>query len=132
MPETQPYRDLGGFPIISVADPTGRNPYGTGYSTCIVNADTTFKTNLPLVEIYHMWVDAYTGSSFQVWKNALQWDNVLIGANAWDPSQALPIRSGDTIYFYFNQPFEPGQTNPYNNNNPLINVFLRQPLAYQA
>jgi hypothetical protein len=127
--QTIPYRDLGGFPITSVVDPTGRNPYGPNtYATMVIDADTTFKTNITLTEVYHVWVSAAVGSSFQIWRNTLQWDNVLVGANAWDPSQPLPIRSGDVIYFYFNQPFSTAT----NANNPTAVVYIREPLAYYS
>jgi hypothetical protein len=120
------YRDLGGFPVTAVADPTGRNPFGAGYSTVILNADTTFRTSMPLVEVYHLWVNSQVGSAFQIWKNLLQYDNVLIGNNAWDPAQAMTLRSGDTLYFYFNQPFQ--TPNATNSNNPNIVAYLREPL----
>lgn len=125
MPAVVPYQDLGGFPLTAVADPTGRNPFGAGYQTILVDADTTFKTQIPLAEVYHLFINAPAQASFQVWKNQLPWDNVLIGANAWDPSIPMPLRSGDTIYFFFNLPFAVASA-------VTAAVYIREPFAYQS
>jgi hypothetical protein len=125
------YKDLGGFPLNAVADPTGRNPFGSGYSTILLNADTSFRTSLPLVECYHMWVNSQVGSAFVIWRNMMMWDYVIVGNNAWDPAQPLPLRSGDTIYFYFNQPFQ-AQTTPSVQPNPSAVCWLREPTTLWA
>jgi hypothetical protein len=122
---TPPYRDLGGFPITAIADPDGRNPFGAGLATCVINADTTFRSAIPLAEIYHVWVNSSPGAAFQVWRNQLQWDNVLVGNNAWDPSNPMPLRSGDSVFFYFNRPVT---VMPL----PRIVVWLREPYGFAS
>jgi len=120
-----PYRDLGGFPFTPITDPTGRHPFypNTG-ATVQVNADDTFKTAIALAELYHMYIGGASSVPFQIWRNQLQWDYVLVGANAWDPSQPLPLRSGDTIWIYFDT-----------TNLTLVTTvvaWLREPLAYAS
>jgi hypothetical protein len=122
-----PYRDLGAYPIQSVQDPNGANPFGPNtYCTALVTADTTFHTNIPLTEIYHIWISSSPGTAFQVFKNQFQWDYVLVGNNAWDPSIPMPVRSGDMIWFYFNQEYLAA------GSNPELVVYLREPLSYAS
>lgn len=54
-------------------------------------------------EVYHIAVQGPTGSKFQIWIDTTFYDNVARGdINSWDPAQPMHVRSGDTIYFYYN------------------------------
>jgi hypothetical protein len=125
MPAVQPYRNLGGFPLTAVADPDGRNPFGSGFATIIIDTMAAFRADVALAELYHVVITGQAGSVFQIYLNRLLWDYVLVGSNGWDPAQPMPCRSGDKIYFYFNQPFAQLPV-------PTCVAWFRQPLAYQS
>jgi hypothetical protein len=121
---TAPYADLGGFqlPAATTANATTglANPFGSGYALMTLTADITFHLDVALAELYHMYVNAPPGTAFQIYKNQLQWDYVLVGVNAWDPAQPMPIRPGDTVTMFFNQ---------VATSNITGTAWLRQPLV---
>lgn len=63
---------------------------------------TIIASQLTDLEIYHMVIGGPSGSTFTVFRNSDQWGAAQNGfINEWDPEQPLPMRGGDTIYFYW-------------------------------
>jgi hypothetical protein len=81
---------------------------------------------VPEYEVYHVSLTGPAGSTFQVYVNAIFYDNVLHGdINSWNPPQPMILRPGDSVNFYWSTNTPPA---------PLVSIFLRfdpdaQPLA---
>lgn len=92
-----PYDDLGPRVADGVIDST-RNS-----GNWIVDfTPANIASRLPLIECYHVMLEGPNGSTFQVLRNGAKWGASPNGyKNEWDPSQPLPLRSGDTLSFYF-------------------------------
>jgi hypothetical protein len=125
-----PVRQLGfkdgtlGFPNF--------NPYlpGTGWVVLFVTQDMS----IPLTEYecFHAALDGPIGSSVTVLLNGSEWDFINQGyANAWDPSQPLPLTSGDEIGFAWNFAFTSPPYNRTSNVQPRVTMWLRSDDASQ-
>jgi len=88
---------LGPRMLIGTVDETGNN---AGNWTVAFTPDV-FAINVPF-EVYHIIVNGAPGSTFTVFVENNQWDNVQVGdINSWDPSQVLGMRPGQSLYFYY-------------------------------
>jgi hypothetical protein len=111
-----PYRTLGSRTATGAADTTGRN---TG------NWTVTFDPNLLNVqvtefEVYKIVVTgAATSATFNVYLDGQLWDtSVYATNNSWDPVQAMPVRAGQAIYFFYSSAATDGDM-------PSITIWLR-------
>jgi hypothetical protein len=85
----------------------------------VVFTPQDINVNLPEYEVYHMMINGPAGSSFTVWVDNYQWDNVQVGSiNSWDPTQPLLANSGNTLYFRWNTGA---------GTAPTVTLFLRVP-----
>jgi len=91
------YDDLGPRTASGVIDPT-RNS-----GNWVVDfTPTIIASRLPLIECYHIYLTGPAGSSFEILRNTDQWGTSPNGfRNEWDPVQPLPLRSGDTVSFFW-------------------------------
>lgn len=72
-----------------------------------------------LAEVYHMTISGPSGSTFTIYRGTQFWDNVARGdINSWDPTQPLPMRPGDSLFFYWSTNVPPA---------PVVTIWLRQP-----
>ncbi len=86
------------------ADLTGNN---AGNWTVVFSPDV-FSISVPF-EVYHIVVSGAPGSTFTIYIENFQWDNVQVGQqNSWDPSQVMQIKPGQTVYFYYSDPITDG------------------------
>lgn len=72
-------------------------------------------------EISHIAVQgpANPGCSLQLWLDTIFYSATVRGdINDYDPNQPIPVRSGQTISFYWNTTVNPA---------PIVTIFLRQP-----
>lgn len=66
----------------------------------------------PQYQVYHMTVTggpAFAGG--RIYRGQQAWSTVQLdinGTNEWDPSQPLPMKSGQEIYVYWNAPVSGG------------------------
>jgi hypothetical protein len=97
------------------ADQTGNNP---GNWTVTFGPDD-LNCNLPYFEVAHIVLQGAAGSSFTVWIDNFQWDANQNGfSNSWDPSVPLPLRPGQTLYFYWSDLATDGTP-------PMVTIWLR-------
>jgi hypothetical protein len=109
------YTLYGARYMTGVADQTGRN---TGNWTISFTPDILNVNQNPF-EVYKMVVTGAPGSTFTVWVDLYQWDNVQIGSkNSWDPQQPLLMNPGQTLYFFYSDPVTDGIP-------PMATVWLR-------
>lgn len=86
-----------------------------------VTFDSTILSNLlPVSEVYHIVVQgAASGSTGKVFIDNNQWDIVpACDINSWDPNEPLPLKPGQTLYFYIS-------TSATDNNQPNVTIWLR-------
>ncbi len=92
------YRLIGSRNATAKADTTGRN---AGNWTVTFSPDVLL-AHVALFEIYHVAIDGPVGSSFKVFRENDQWDQVLQGwQNSWDPGQPMMVRDADTLYYFW-------------------------------
>lgn len=102
-------------PVVGLADTTGFNP---GNWTVIFDPNT-MNCQVPLFEVCHMVVNGAPGSAFSVFVDLMQWDTNQNGnQNSWDPSVPLPMKPGQYLYFYYNDPIT-------DNTPPKVSIWLR-------
>lgn len=102
-------------PIKGAADLTGNNP---GNWTVVLDPDV-LNCNMPYFEVCHIVIAGAPASSFKISIDLQQWDANLNGqSNSWDPSVALPLKPGQTLYFYWSDPTT-------DNNPPIVTVWMR-------
>jgi len=91
------YDDLGPRFATGTIDPNvNSGNHVIAFTPQIINS------RLPEIECYHIEISGPTGSTFQVLRNSDKWGSSAQGwINEWDPQQPLPLRSGDTLYFYW-------------------------------
>lgn len=96
------YNDLSPVVLTATADSTGKN---AGNWTNAFLSSLMPPVN-PQYEIYHMSVTgglAFAGAT--IYRGQSLWSTVQLdinGTNEWDPSQPLPMKSGQEIYVYWN------------------------------
>lgn len=109
------YVPLGSRNLTGSADLTGNN---TGNWTVAFDPNT-LNVNVPYFEVCHIVIEGAAGSSFSVFIDINQWDTNQNGfLNSWDPSVPLPLRPGQTLYFYWSD-----QTT--DNTPPEVTIWLR-------
>jgi hypothetical protein len=109
------YVPLGSRNLTGVADNTGNN---TGNWTVSFTPDV-LNCNLPYFEVCHIVVAGAGGSNFGVYIDLQFWDTNQNGfLNSWDPAVPMPLRPGQTLYFYYSDPIT-------DNTPPVITVWLR-------
>ncbi len=109
------YVPLGNRTATGEPDQTGQNPgnWTVTFDSSVINV------NVPFFECYQITVTGAPGSTFTVFINLQSWSQSNNGQlNAWDPSQPLYIRPGDTIYFYYSDPATDGIP-------PVVTLWLR-------
>lgn len=109
--------DLGTRIARGTADPS--NPQGAGFWTV---SFTPRVLAIPMdFEVYHIALKGPIGSQFQIFLDSSFYDNVIRGdVNSWDPNQAMYVRRGQTIFFYWNTAAAPA---------PNVTIFCRQTSA---
>ncbi len=107
-----PYDDLGPRTATGIIDST-RNS-----GNWVVDfPPSLIASRLPLIECYHIQISGPVGSTFQVLRNSDSWGASPNGwKNEWDPNQPLPLRSGDTLSFYWSTNVSPA---------PQVTIWLR-------
>lgn len=93
------------------------NPFFTGgWAVTFSPADLAVKEGF---EIYHIAVRGPQASQMQFYVDETFYDITVRGdINSWDPAQAMYVRPGQTLYFYWN-------TNT--GSAPTVTLFPRQP-----
>lgn len=96
-------------------DNTGQNP-----GNWTVHFDPlTINCSLPYFEVCHIVVNGAAGAMFSVFIDNFQWDTNQNGfANSWDPAVPLPLRPGQSLYFYYSDPATDGTP-------PSVTIWLR-------
>jgi len=96
-------------------DNTGRN---TGNWTVTYDTDD-LNCQLPYFEVCHIVINGASGSSFTMWIDNYQWDSNQNGfSNSWDPSVPMPLRPGQSLYFFWSDPANDGTP-------PTVTIWLR-------
>lgn len=75
-------------------------------------------------EIFHIAVQgpADAGCNLQVWLDTIFYSATVRGdINDYDPNQPIPVRSGQTVSFYWDTTVNPA---------PIVSIFLRQPSPF--
>jgi len=86
-----------------------------------VSFDPSVLTNLlPQSQVYHIVVQGATvGTTAKVFIDNFQWDVVPeCSINSWDPNEPLPLKPGQTLYFYFSSLDTDGK-------KPNVTIWLR-------
>lgn len=101
-------------PAVTSNDNT--NPYGNGF-WAVTFDPATLGQGANDFEIYHMSLMGPTGSSVSVYVNQTFYDVTVRGdSNSWDANQALYMRGGQSLIFYWNSAGTP---------HPKVTVWLR-------
>lgn len=101
-----PYVDLGSRTVLGQPDTTGRNP---GKWTVTFDP-ATVAIYQPMFECYKMIVTgASPTATFNIYRDATLWDLAVYGAaNSWDPVNALSLRPGEYVFFFYSSPSSDG------------------------
>lgn len=109
------YVPLGSRKFTGVADLTGNN----GGNWTVSFTPDQLSVNVPYFEVCHIVVNGAAGSSFLVFIDLQQWDSNQNGFNnSWDPAVPMPLRPGNTLYFYYSDPVS-------DNTPPTVTIWLR-------
>jgi hypothetical protein len=95
------YINYGARTQTGAADTTGKNPgnWTVQFTPAVINI------NQQPFEVYKIIVSGASGSTFTVYVDTWQWDNVQVGQiNSWDPNQTLLLNPGQTLYFFWSDP----------------------------
>jgi hypothetical protein len=139
------YQRLGNIRLLGQSDSTAGysfNPFlpATGWDV-LVNASTAKQSAIcisgqwPLgndFECYQIHLDGPVGASVLVMINRQPWNFVLQGwQNYDDPQQPMELQSGDEVQFAWTVAATAGPYTPSGGNNvqPVVTMWLRQPLA---
>ena len=116
------YNDLSPVVLTATPDTTGFN--AGNYTNSFLSS--IMPTINPQYEVYHMTVTgglAFAGG--QIYRGQQLWSTVQLdinGTNEWDPSQPLPMKSGQELYVYWNTPVT-------DTNAPVVTVWCRYDMA---
>jgi hypothetical protein len=92
------YINYGARRVVGAADNTGNN---SGNWTVEFTPAILAINQIPF-ECYKIIVSGAPGSTFEIFIDQNQWDNVQVGQlNSWDPNQVMLINPGQTVYFYW-------------------------------
>lgn len=110
------YVTLGARTAVGAADTTGQNK---GNWT-VQFAPKDLAVTQTEFEVYKIIVTGSAPSAtFNVFVDAKQWDTSVYGANnSWDPVQPMPVRYGETVYFYYSSAATDG-------HKPQVTIWLR-------
>jgi hypothetical protein len=89
-------------PVVGALDNTGRN---VGNWTVVFDP-AILNCNMPYFEVCHALVQSPSASvqSFSVGVDLHLYSAANQGlSNEWDPTQPMPVRPGQTVYFYYNE-----------------------------
>lgn len=94
------YIDLGARSATGSLDTTGRN---SGNWTVIFDPPTININVLPQFEMYKITVqNGAPGATFNIYRDLVLWDlSVYAPLNSWDPTNALILRPGQYLYFFY-------------------------------
>jgi len=111
-----PYVTLGSRSAKGAADTTGQNKGNWTVQFAPKDLNVT-ETEF---EIYKIVVTgAASSATFNVYVDAQQWDTAVYATNnSWDPTQPMPVRYGQTVYFYYSSASSDG-------HQPSVTVWLR-------
>jgi hypothetical protein len=102
------FEDLSPVALAAAADATGFNP--GNWTNAFLSS--TLPTVNPQYQIYHMTVTGGTPfAGGRIFRGQQAWSTVQLdinGTNEWDPSQPLPMKSGQEVYVYWNTPVSGG------------------------
>ena len=101
-----PFVDLGSRTVRGALDTTGRN---IGNWTVTFDP-ATISIQQNMFECYKMIVTgASPSATFSVYRDNVLWDLAVYGsANSWDPTNALFLRPGQYVYFFYSTPATDG------------------------
>lgn len=106
-----PYDDLGPRTVTATLSSDNSGNWAAVFTPAII------QSRLPLIEVYHIYLEGPPGATFQVLRNTDKWGASPNGfRNEWDPAQPLPLRSGDTLAFNFSTNVAPA---------PQVTIWLR-------
>jgi hypothetical protein len=110
------YVTLGSRTAKGAADTTGQNK---GNWT-VQFAPKDLAVTETEFEVYKIVVTGGAGSAtFNVFVDAQQWDTAVYATNnSWDPTQPMPVRYGQTVFFYYSSASSDG-------HQPQITIWLR-------
>jgi hypothetical protein len=110
------YVTLGSRTASGAADTTGQN---TGKWT-VQFAPKDLNVTQTEFEVYKIIVTgAAASATFNVFVDAQQWDTAVYATNnSWDPVQPMPVRYGQTVYFYYSSASSDG-------SQPKVTIWLR-------
>jgi len=79
----------------------------------------TINCTMPYFEVSHISVMGAQGSSFTIYIDAQEWENVQNGyINSWDPVVPIPLHPGQYLYMYWSNPDTDG-------NPPTVTIWMR-------
>jgi hypothetical protein len=109
------YINYGARRVVGAADNTGLN---TGKWTVQFTPSILAVQQNPF-ECYKIIVAGASGSTFTIYIDNYQWDNVQVGqVNSWDPNQVMLINPGQTVYFFWSDADTDGTP-------PVVTMWLR-------
>jgi hypothetical protein len=82
-------------------------------------------TQMPFYEVYKAVFRGAVGSTLTWYVEQMQWETRTAANDVWDPNQALLLRQGETMYFYWNTPHTQGPA-------PSVTVWMRYDPAIDA
>lgn len=109
------YIELGPRTQQGVADTTGNN---TGNWT-VTFAPQDLNTNMPFFEVYKVVIHGALGSTMSWYVEQNIWETTIAADdNAWDPTQPLLLRAGQSMFMYWSDPVS-------DNTPPKATIWLR-------
>jgi hypothetical protein len=113
--------DLGSRAAAVAKDSSSINPYGNGFWVGKIDGKI-WGSVPPVFEVYHISLKGPTGSSLEVWIDQEFYSTTPRGdINEWDPKQAMIMRSGQVLYFFWNS-----SAAPVSGTTPLVLVRIRE------
>jgi hypothetical protein len=83
------------------------NPFGNGFWK-VEFTPAIFAVAANTFEIYHIYLEGPTGSTFRVFINTRPYSTASRGDNnEWDPNNPLTMRGGQSLIFYWNSAGNP-------------------------
>lgn len=109
---------LGSRTVTGTVD-EGNNPYDNAGNWTAAFTPALLAVAQQSFEVFHIVVSGAAGSSFLIYIDGFFWDNVSYGqANSWDPVNPMPVKTGQTVYFYYSDSASDGTP-------PTVTLWLR-------